>query len=462
MSSSYKFINCVSEDDSPVHNHIPQYHTVIADPTKIFPYLLQLISHDQLVTGGKSKIIIFFSTTRTVQLFSEFITGAASKVLPSGRKTRVYEMHSKRDMDRRMAVSKHFRNDNSGASILVTSDVSARGVDYPGVSRVIQMGLPASGDMYIHRVGRTGRGDNKTGRGDLILCSWEMGFLKRQLRSVPIQPLIMSDLQKQTRELAAAKDEEIAGGEPQYVRQFEEIEPLCRSIATSVPEDEAHGVFMSQVGFYVGHYGDMGLNKAEVLSGLQHWTQELFGLESPPRIPHSAQMRMGILSESHNTPTRSTPNYRSTPSRASAPWMGRGSRSSPSRERATSGSRSDTYGERSGGYGSSSYGSRDSSKGSYTPRSSQYGSRDSNDSYSSRNPFGSRDSNSSYTPRASYGSRDSNSYSSGAPTFGSRDARKSGKPSKYGSRDSSKYGSRESAKYGSRNNKSSSSSYDWQ
>ena len=58
----------------------------------------------------------------------------------------------------------------------VTSDISARGVDYPGVSRVIQMGVPESGDMYVHRIGRTGRGDNKTGRGDLVLCYWGMGY----------------------------------------------------------------------------------------------------------------------------------------------------------------------------------------------------------------------------------------------------------------------------------------------
>lgn len=435
-----------------MHDHIPQYHTVVADPSKLFSYLLQLISHDQLVTGGKSKIIIFFSTTRAVQLFSNFISQAARQVLPAGRNTKVYEMHSKRDMDRRMTVSKNFRNDKSGSSILVTSDVSARGVDYPGVSRVIQMGLPASGDMYVHRVGRTGRGSNRTGRGDLILCSFEMGFLKRHLRNVPIKPLTMNDLQEQTNELAATKDAEIAesGKEPEFVRRFEEIEPLSRSIARSVVEDDAHGVFMSQVGFYIGHFGDLGLNKAEVISGLQHWAQELFGLEGAPRIPHSAQMRMGILPGGQNTPTRSsTPNYRTNPSRPSAPWMGRGSRSSPSRQWASPVSRSETsYGERSGGYGSSSYGSRDSSKGSYAPRYSQYGSRDSNDSYSSRTPFGSRDSDKSYTPRASYGSRDSNNYGS---KFVSRDARNS---SKYGSRDSSKYGSRSS-------NGNRSSSYDW-
>ena len=452
MSSSYKFINCVSEDDSPVHDHIPQYHTVVEKPSQLFPYLLQLITHDQLVTGGKSKIIIFFSTTKSVQLFSDFVSKAGPQVLPSGRKTRVYEMHSKRDMDRRMSISRGFRNDTSGSAILITSDVSARGVDYPGVSRVIQMGVPGSGNMYIHRVGRTGRGANKTGRGDLVLNSWELGFLKRQLRSVPLKPLIMSDLQEETRELANAKDAEIAGpGKgPECSRRLDEIESLCKTIAQGVDEERANDVFMSQLGFYFGHIGDLGLNKNEVLSGLQNWAQELFGLESPPHVSHAAKMRLGILSDNSGSSNRRMP---PPSSRNSQPWQQRGSRSSASRQSAG----------RSGGYGSSSYGSRDSSRNGYTPRFSQYGSRDSRDSNSSRAPFGSRDSNDSYSPRApsGFGSRDSNNYSrdsnysSGASKYGSRDSYNTrGSSSKYGSRDSYSSGA---SKYGSRNGRSSSS-----
>ena len=481
MSSSYKYINCVSEDDSPVHDHIPQYHTVIEDSTQQFPYLLQLITHDQLVTGGNSKIIVFFPTTKAVQLFSDFITQAAPQVFPSGHKTKVYEMHSKRTMERRIAVSKSFRRDTSGAAILVTSDISARGVDYPGVTRVIQMGAPSNGDMYIHRVGRTGRGDNKTGRGDLVLCSWEMGIMKGQLRNMPLKPLTMSELQEQIRELANAKDAEVAGSDTKLEcsSQLDEIEPLCRTIAKRVGEEGARDVFMSQIGFYLGRTSEMGLKKAEVLSGLQKWAQEFFGLENPPIVPYAAQVKLGLLSDNStfSTFSRGTSfNRGTTPYRPSAPWMGRGSRSSTSKQWGSENrSDSSSYGQRSGGYGSTSYGSRDS-KGSYTPRAS-YGSRDSNDSYTPRAAYGSRNSNGGYTPRASYGSRDSNnSYTPRASQYGSRDSKNKYPPrAQYGSRDSnnsgaSKYGSRDksyapgASKFGSRTHASNSSSpsYDWQ
>ena len=411
LSMGHKYINCVADDDSPVHDHIPQYHTVVADPTQMFPNLLRLITHDQLTMGDKSKIIVFFSTTKTVQIFSDFLARAGPQILPSGRKTKVYEMHSKRDMDRRMAISKNFRTDMSGAAILVTSDVSARGVDYPGVSRVIQMGVPPSGDMYIHRVGRTGRGDNKTGRGDLVLCSWEMGFVKRQLRSMPLKPLTTSVLQEQTRELAIAKDTENAGPgkEPIYSHRLAEIEPICRTIATGVDEATAHETFMSQVGFYLGRIYELGLNKEEVISGLQAWTQEVFGLTRPPIIPHAAQMRLGILGNENRTPSRGSNSYGSS---RTAPWMGRGSRSNSSRPSWSSGSRSDSssYGQqRPGG---SSYGQQHSGGSSYgqqRPGGSSYGQqRSGGSSYGQQRSGGS-----------SYGQQRSGGY--GSTSYGSRD-----------------------------------------
>ena len=383
LSSGHKFINCVSEDDSPVHDHIPQYHTVLADPSQLFPHLLRLITHDQLTSGNKSKIIVFFSTTKSVQLFSDFLLEAGPQVLPSGHRTKVYEMHSKRDMDRRMAVSKNFRNDTSGAAILVTSDVSARGVDYPGVSRVIQMGVPASGDMYVHRVGRTGRGDNKTGRGDLVLCSWEMGFMRRQLRNMPLKPLTMSVLEEQTRELAISKDAETAapGKEPIYSLRLAEIDPICRTIAKGVDQETAYETFMAQVGFYLGRVGELGLNKDEVVSGLQAWTQEVFGLDRPPIIPHAAQVKLGLGNSRPYSRSGGGGGMGSYGSSSRRAWEGRGSRPSSSSKPWSSGGHSGTgssYGQqRSGGYGSSSYGSRDSNN--YTPRGgtpSQYGSRD--------------------------------------------------------------------------------------
>merc|ERR1711971_763456 len=63
------------------------------------------------------------------------------------------------------------------SAILFSSDVSARGMDYPDVSFVLQVGLPSDKAQYIHRLGRTAR-SGKGGSGLLILCDFEQYFLK--------------------------------------------------------------------------------------------------------------------------------------------------------------------------------------------------------------------------------------------------------------------------------------------
>ena len=59
---------------------------------------------------------------------------------------------------------------------MFTSDVSARGLDYPDVSSVIQMGLPSDKSQYVHRLGRTARA-GKGGNGVLVLNTFDQRFL---------------------------------------------------------------------------------------------------------------------------------------------------------------------------------------------------------------------------------------------------------------------------------------------
>src|SRR3954454_16738214 len=61
------------------------------------------------------------------------------------------------DMDQsdRIAEFERFKKDE--ITILVASDVAARGLDVKGVSHVINFDVPWQPDDYIHRIGRTGR-----------------------------------------------------------------------------------------------------------------------------------------------------------------------------------------------------------------------------------------------------------------------------------------------------------------
>jgi ATP-dependent RNA helicase MSS116, mitochondrial len=53
------------------------------------------------------------------------------------------------------------------------------------VTKVIQVGAPSSRDLYIHRIGRTGRAGAQ-GDATLILAPFEEGFLK-SLTDIPIK-----------------------------------------------------------------------------------------------------------------------------------------------------------------------------------------------------------------------------------------------------------------------------------
>ena len=53
--------------------------------------------------------------------------------------------------------------------MLVTTDVAARGIDIPNVDIVINYDLPENPENYVHRCGRTGRG-NQQGQA-LSFCS---------------------------------------------------------------------------------------------------------------------------------------------------------------------------------------------------------------------------------------------------------------------------------------------------
>lgn len=78
-------------------------------------------------------------------------------------------MHGGKDQGDRLNVLQSFRDGEK--LLLITTDVSARGIDIPNVDTVVNYDMPDVPENYIHRVGRTGRGIHK-GRA-LSYCSTE-------------------------------------------------------------------------------------------------------------------------------------------------------------------------------------------------------------------------------------------------------------------------------------------------
>ncbi|WP_187270836.1 DEAD/DEAH box helicase [Neolewinella aurantiaca] len=68
-------------------------------------------------------------------------------------------LHGDMSQEDRVAALESFRNNEK--RLMIATDVSARGIDIPDVTHVINYDLPDQPDNYVHRVGRTGRGANK-------------------------------------------------------------------------------------------------------------------------------------------------------------------------------------------------------------------------------------------------------------------------------------------------------------
>lgn len=81
----------------------------------------------------------------------------------------VLGLHAQMQQKQRLKSLERFKNNPK--AVLVASDVAARGLDIPLVDHVIHYQLPRSGEIYVHRSGRTARANHDG--VSLLLCSPE-------------------------------------------------------------------------------------------------------------------------------------------------------------------------------------------------------------------------------------------------------------------------------------------------
>jgi ATP-dependent RNA helicase DeaD len=84
-------------------------------------------------------------------------------------------LHGDMKQSRRDNAMLKFRQGRS--SILVATDVAARGLDVDGIETVINYDLPLDEQYYVHRIGRTAR-MGKSGRAVSLVLSWELEKLR--------------------------------------------------------------------------------------------------------------------------------------------------------------------------------------------------------------------------------------------------------------------------------------------
>lgn len=102
--------------------------------------------HDILIQNRAMKAIVFDDTHHSVEKLSNEL--AARGFLADS-------IHGGKSQGQRRRVLNKFKTNE--ITILVATDVAARGLDISDITHVINYSLPQTYDDYVHRIGRTGR-----------------------------------------------------------------------------------------------------------------------------------------------------------------------------------------------------------------------------------------------------------------------------------------------------------------
>ncbi|ORX90974.1 P-loop containing nucleoside triphosphate hydrolase protein [Clohesyomyces aquaticus] len=283
LKPGFHFVQCVSGDESPTHERVPQKVVHVNGFENIMPTLYELITREveEAQFGGERpfKAIVYFNSTAEVTLASSVfykLAGGFKKDKPL-HQVRGYEIHAKLTQGARTKASESFRFAKSG--ILFSSDVTARGMDFPNVTHVIQVGLPRDREIYIHRLGRTGRA-GKEGEGWLLLTPLEQQESRRRLHKLPLDA-------DQSLETATVDLSEASELPERVARIVEEVQEVHQRVYPEHLDSAFRGLFGS-----FQWYGDKnGLLEAANRLALVGW-----GMENPP--PPPASFRSGGRSRS--------------------------------------------------------------------------------------------------------------------------------------------------------------------
>jgi superfamily II DNA/RNA helicase len=132
------------------------------------------VKQTETVLGIAQSVVQVASTDSKIKVLQEILTRAeCTKAIVFGRTKigvdkitielqrvgcTVESIHGDKPQHKRIQAIRRFKD--SARSVLVATDVAARGLDIENVSHVINYDPPGSYEDYIHRIGRTGRAES--------------------------------------------------------------------------------------------------------------------------------------------------------------------------------------------------------------------------------------------------------------------------------------------------------------
>ncbi|KAK7539735.1 putative DEAD box RNA helicase hela [Phyllosticta citribraziliensis] len=188
LKPNFHFVQTIREDEQPTHKRVPQKVVEGASYKNAMLSLFELVQRDaeNATPERPFKAMVFMNTTKQVPFFADALTNLQSMpgTSPQFKRLEIGEIQSGLSQQARSRASDAFKACKTG--ILVSSDVTARGMDFPNVTHVIQFGTPKTRDDYVHRIGRTGRA-GKEGEAWLLIPKFESSEALRRLGEFPIK-----------------------------------------------------------------------------------------------------------------------------------------------------------------------------------------------------------------------------------------------------------------------------------
>lgn len=255
LSPGYKFISTIPAGEANTHERVPQ--DVIEVPTfsAIAPAMVGCVKAEA-ARDPSFKAILFAQTAALADFYGHILSSLPG--LPP-----ISILHSRLSQSRRTKITEEYRK--SQKAILVATDVVARGMDFPGVTAVIQVGLPMDKESYIHRLGRTARAD-ADGRGILIVTSLEAWFPKYTLKEIKLTP--------READLSSTGD--------------------VLDLAAKMEDEEKAKIYRAWLGYYNSFMKQLRWDKEEMVRQGNVFAEEGLGAAETPSIARTTAGKMGL------------------------------------------------------------------------------------------------------------------------------------------------------------------------
>jgi ATP-dependent RNA helicase DDX55/SPB4 len=151
--------------------HLRNYYLPLEQNQKL-PVLANILSEK---IAANETVIVFFLTCASVEFHYEAIKHWLSESDGSENSvsSKVFKLHGRMTPKvRKQSYKKFLASSTSSGSVLLVTDLVARGIDIDNIKWIVQFDCPQDPSFFLHRVGRTARG-GKAGSSVALICPKE-------------------------------------------------------------------------------------------------------------------------------------------------------------------------------------------------------------------------------------------------------------------------------------------------